>query len=56
VLEIANLGPLTFVLQENDAIAQLTVATVSSIPQQSHREAGSSTLGQVNVKGKAAGL
>ena len=52
VLEIANLGPLTFVLQEDDVIAQLTVATISSIPQQSHRAAGSSTLGQTNVRGK----
>jgi deoxycytidine triphosphate deaminase len=55
VLEIANLGPLTFVLQENDVIAQLTVATISSIPQQSHHEAGSSTLGQINVKGAPGG-
>lgn len=55
VLEIANLGPLTFVLQEDDVIAQLTVAMVSSIPQQSHRQAGSSTLNQINVTGEAAG-
>jgi dCTP deaminase len=31
-LEIANLGPFTFVLQAGDAIAQLTVATISSPP------------------------
>jgi dCTP deaminase len=55
VLEIANLGPLTFVLQEGDVIAQLTVATITSIPQQSHQQAGSLTLGQVTVKGKAVG-
>ena len=29
-LEITNLGPFDFVLRENDAIAQLTVATISS--------------------------
>jgi dCTP deaminase len=52
VLEIANLGPLTFVLQEGDVIAQLTVATISSIPEISHIAAGSSTLGQVTVTGK----
>jgi deoxycytidine triphosphate deaminase len=52
VLEIANLGPLTFVLQEDDVIAQLTVATISSTPQKSHRSVGSSTLGQMNVRGE----
>ncbi len=54
VLEIANLGPFTFVLLEDDVIAQLTVATISSIPQRSHRDAGSSTLGQSDVKGAGA--
>jgi dCTP deaminase len=33
VLEIANLGPFTFVLQEGDVIAQVTVATISSVPE-----------------------
>lgn len=33
VLEIANLGPFHFVLQENDVIAQLTVALISSPPR-----------------------
>jgi dCTP deaminase len=51
VLEIASLGPLTFVLQEDDVIAQLTVATISSIPQQTQFEAGSSTLGQISLTG-----
>jgi deoxycytidine triphosphate deaminase len=55
VLEIVNLGPFTFVLQENDVIAQLTVATISSIPGQTHREAGTSTLEQVHVTGAAKG-
>ncbi len=31
-LEIANLGPLTFVLEARDVIAQLTVASISSPP------------------------
>jgi dCTP deaminase len=31
-LEIANLGPFTFVLEAKDVIAQLTVATISSPP------------------------
>lgn len=31
-LEITNLGPFDFVLKENDIIAQITVAQVSSIP------------------------
>ena len=52
VLEIANLGRLTFVLLEDDVIAQLTVATISSIPQLSHQDAGTSTLGQGNVRGE----
>jgi len=53
VLEIANLGPLTFVLKEDDVIAQLTVASISSIPEQTHQQAGSSTVGQRDVTGRA---
>ncbi len=52
VLEIVNLGPFTFVLQEDDVIAQLTVATISSSPQQTHAEAGSSMIDQVHVSTK----
>jgi dCTP deaminase len=55
VLEIANLGPFTFVLQEDDVIAQVTVATISSIPERTQKEAGSQTLGQANVKGQPPG-
>jgi len=51
-LEIANLGPFTFVLKEDDIIAQLTVATISSPPSKSHQQAGTSTLGQSHVSGK----
>jgi deoxycytidine triphosphate deaminase len=50
-LEISNLGPFTFGLRENDVIAQLTVAMISSPPAKTHQEAGSSTLGQTHVGG-----
>lgn len=33
-LEIANLGPFNFVLTEGDSIAQIVVATISSIPEE----------------------
>lgn len=46
VLEISNLGPFHFVLQEGDAIAQVTVAQITSIPARTMREAGSTTVGQ----------
>jgi dCTP deaminase len=48
-LEIANHGPFYFVLEENDAIAQITVATISSIPEKTMKEAGSVTTGQTSV-------
>jgi dCTP deaminase len=48
-LEIANHGPFHFVLEENDVIAQITVATISSIPDKTMREAGSVTAGQTGV-------
>jgi dCTP deaminase len=50
-LEIANLGPFTFGLKEDDVIAQLTVATISSPPEKTHEAAGSSTQGQSHVEG-----
>lgn len=53
-LEIANLGPFIFALKEDDVIAQLTVATISSPPEKTHETAGSSTQGQTNVGGSAA--
>lgn len=53
VLEIVNLGPFTFILQEDEVIAQLTVATISSTPRQTHAESGSSTDEQAHVSGKA---
>jgi hypothetical protein len=51
-LEIANLGPFTFGLREDDVIAQITVATISSTPQRTHAEAGTSTQGQTTVAGR----
>ncbi|HZT78642.1 MAG TPA: hypothetical protein VFA26_00350 [Gemmataceae bacterium] len=53
-LEIANLGPFHFVLKEDDVIAQITVATISSVPEKTMREAGSVTSGQMNVAGQSA--
>lgn len=52
VLEIANLGPFHFVLRENDVIAQLTVAAISSPPDLSLKTAISATAGQVHVHGR----
>ena len=51
-LEIANFGPFTFVLKEDDVIAQLTVARLTSIPEKTHARAGSATLGQTDVTGR----
>ncbi len=45
-LEIANLGPFVFVLKPGDAIAQLTVATISSRPDPSLKKQKSATYGQ----------
>jgi dCTP deaminase len=50
-LEIVNLGPLDIVLQEDDVVAQVTVAMVSSIPRVSMLKAGSKTIGQAHVGG-----
>jgi dCTP deaminase len=54
-LEIANIGPFDIVLQEDDVIAQVTVATISSIPKVSMEKSGSTTLGQRGVGGPQAG-
>jgi dCTP deaminase len=51
-LEIANLGPFHFVLQENDVIAQLTVATISSPPDLRLKKGKSQTAGQAHASGK----
>lgn len=50
-LEIANLGPFDFVLCEDDVIAQITVANITSIPDKSMKESGSVTIGQAHVGG-----
>ncbi len=48
-LEIGNLGPFDFVLKEDDVIAQITVAMISSVPEKTMKAAGSATAGQKNV-------
>lgn len=53
-LEIANLGPFHFILQENDVIAQLTVATISSPPDETLRFSPSTTASQEHVTGKSS--
>ena len=50
-LEIANLGPFDFVLKERDVIAQLTVATISSPPDQRLKIGQSQTAGQTTPLG-----
>ncbi len=50
-LEIANLGPFDLVLEENDVIAQLTVAKVTS-PPAVDVTGTSATFGQTDVSGK----
>jgi dCTP deaminase len=52
-LEIGNLGPFDFVLKEDDVIAQITVATISSIPEKNMRASGSVIAGQQEVGGQA---
>jgi dCTP deaminase len=51
-LEIANLGPFHFVLQEGDSLAQIVVATISSIPAETMKS-GSVTYRQTQVTGGA---
>jgi deoxycytidine triphosphate deaminase len=50
-LEIANHGPFHFVLEENDVIAQLTVAHITSTPDLKLKETPSQTAGQSHVTG-----
>lgn len=52
ILEIANLGPFDVVLREDDAIAQLTVAQLSSKPRKDVR-LDSNTYGQTSVDGRS---
>ncbi|MBN2581308.1 MAG: hypothetical protein JXB10_20170 [Pirellulales bacterium] len=51
-LEIANFGPFDLVLQEDDVIAQLTVATISSTPEKGVSER-SATYQQTSVRGRS---
>lgn len=53
-LEIANLGPFDFILEENAVIAQLTVATISSPPKLALRVTESQTQGQTGAEGRPA--
>lgn len=53
-LEIANVGPFDLVLEEDDVIAQITVAAVTSIPNETMNEVGSVTYGQSDVTGAPA--
>lgn len=50
-LEITNLGPFDFVLREQGAIAQLTVATISSAPDLRLRKSKQQTQDQVDPSG-----
>lgn len=52
-LEIVNLGPFDIILEENDVIAQLTVAKVTSPPQRDVTS-NSATVGQKAVSGKSS--
>jgi deoxycytidine triphosphate deaminase len=54
-LEIANLGPVDLVLRENDAIAQLTVAMISSPPALALRKSKQQTQGQTDPTGRGRG-
>jgi deoxycytidine triphosphate deaminase len=53
-LEITNLGPFDFVLRENDPLAQLTVATISSAPDLFLKKSKSKTQAQVDPSGAPA--
>jgi deoxycytidine triphosphate deaminase len=53
VLEIANLGPFHLVLQEDDVIAQLTVATIASPPDLTLKKSPSQTTGQGHATGES---
>lgn len=55
-LEISNLGPFTFVLKAGDALAQLTVATISSAPDLALKKGKSKTQGQRDPSGAARGV
>jgi dUTPase len=52
-LEIANLGPFNFVLQPGDAIAQIVVATISSIPAETMK--AGVTYRQIEVSAASLG-
>ena len=49
-LEITNVGPFDFVLKEDDYVVQITVSTVTSIPNKD--QLASKTYDQSNVSGR----
>jgi dCTP deaminase len=51
VLEIANYGPFHLVLEGGDAIAQLTVAKITSSPDLSLKKSASQTHSQIDASG-----
>jgi dCTP deaminase len=55
VLEITNLGPFDLVLCPDDAIAQLTVALITSVPDLSLKKSKSATQGQTSAAGTNRG-
>jgi dCTP deaminase len=55
VLEIINVGPFHFVLQENDVIAQLTVCSISSAPDPTLKVGSSATQAQTHAGGAPKG-
>jgi len=50
-LEIVNFGPFNFILEEGDAIAQLTVAKITSTPDLALKEKSSQTIHQTDPSG-----
>ena len=52
VLEIKNLGDFTFILSPGDAIAQITVAQVTTPPSHKYTTARSQTHGQTKATGE----
>ena len=51
-LEMVNMGPFDIVLPQGDAIAQVTVARLTSCPELSQEDIQSATLGQEQVTGR----
>ena len=50
--EMVNMGPFDIVLSQGDAVAQVTVARLTSCPELSQEDIQSATLGQEQVTGR----